>query len=67
MLISELTQHGECKEHHLVANRFKQFWMKLAILLPFIRFAYNVMCYIWVSLKTWGVYVSANHNIITYI
>jgi hypothetical protein len=25
------------------------------------------MCYIWVSLRTWGVYVNANHNIITYI
>jgi hypothetical protein len=25
------------------------------------------MGYIWVSLRTWGVYVNVNHNIITYI
>jgi hypothetical protein len=25
------------------------------------------MCYIWISLKIWGVYVYANHNINTYI
>jgi hypothetical protein len=31
----------------------------------FIR--YNHMCYIWVSLKTWCVYVYTNNNIITYI
>jgi len=23
----------------------------------------NLMCYIWISLKIWGVYVYANHNI----
>jgi hypothetical protein len=67
MLISNLTQHGECKEGHLVATRFKQFWIKLANLLPFFYIPYNLTCYIWVSLKTWSVYVYANHNIITFI
>jgi hypothetical protein len=27
----------------------------------------NLMHYIWISLKTWSVYVYDNHNIITYI
>jgi len=62
-LISYLTQHRECKEGHLMATRFKQFWIKLAKILPFIRFAYNVMCYIWISLRIGSVYVFANHDI----
>jgi len=63
MSFSYLTQHCECKEGHLVATKFKQFWIKLSKILPFIKFAYNVMCYIWISLRIGGVYVSTNHNI----
>jgi len=39
MLIYDLIQHGECKEGHLVATKFKQFWINLAKLLPFLIFS----------------------------
>ncbi len=31
-----LTRHGECKESHLMATKFKQFWIKLAKSLTFL-------------------------------
>jgi len=52
---------------HLVATKFKQIWIKLEKILGIFFIPSNFMCYIWVSLRTWGVYVYANHNIITYI
>jgi hypothetical protein len=63
MWISYLIQHHECKEGHLMAIKFKQFWIKLAKILAFIIFAYNVMCYTWINLRIGGVYVFTNHNL----
>jgi hypothetical protein len=67
MLISDLTQHGECKEGHLVATRFKTL-SKTCKTIAIFYIPYNLMCYNWVSLrKSWGIFVYANQNIITYI
>jgi hypothetical protein len=66
MFILDLTQHCECTKGHLVAIKFKQFRKKLANFVTFL-IPSNLMCYIWVNLRTRGVYVNTNHNIITYI
>jgi hypothetical protein len=43
MLISDLIQHGECKEDHLVATKLKKIWIKLAKLLAFL---YSLQSYV---------------------
>ncbi len=57
-----MNQGGPHGDHHI-----QTILNKTCKILVILKIPFNLMCYIWVSLRTWGVYVYANHDIIKYI